>query len=251
MGFQIPPTLPDYSKLVFMLNSSGVQEWNPAVYDILKNLIAAVGQSQDVITTNITNATLVNVSPTGALNGDGTLANPLAVKVDGITVNIVNDKLSSSLIWGTINIITVKIVPDVARLANTAPILIIPAPGVNLYNEIIFATVRGFISGLWFYNAGLNAGLYYATGAGVPSTIKLWDIGTYIAGPTFNGWECFATQVGATIDVVTGVDPNNAPIYLKSGGNTTLSAGPPFPSINDCVTIVVGYITRIILTPLP
>ena len=57
MGFQIPPTLPDYSKLVFMLNSSGVQEWNPAVYDILKNLIEAVKQSQGVINNTVTKIT--------------------------------------------------------------------------------------------------------------------------------------------------------------------------------------------------
>ncbi len=53
MGYQAPPTLPDYSKLIFMLNSSGAQQWNPAVYDILKQLIGAVKQSQDVISNNI------------------------------------------------------------------------------------------------------------------------------------------------------------------------------------------------------
>ena len=57
MGYQTPPTLPDYSKLVFMLNSSGVQEWNPAVYDILKNLIEAVKQSQGVINNTVTKIT--------------------------------------------------------------------------------------------------------------------------------------------------------------------------------------------------
>ncbi len=65
MGFQVPPTLPDYSKLTFMLNNSGVQKWNPAVYDILKNLIAAVQQSQDTFVSTtieeITNEVINNI----------------------------------------------------------------------------------------------------------------------------------------------------------------------------------------------
>lgn len=50
MGFQSPPQLPDYQKLKLTLTNSGVQQWNPAVYQILFNLIDAVSQSQSVIT---------------------------------------------------------------------------------------------------------------------------------------------------------------------------------------------------------
>jgi hypothetical protein len=102
MPFQPSPSLPDYSKLTFMLNSSGVQKWNPAVYDILKNLIAAVQQSQDTIVNNagdlIQNISsgggTVSVDPAGALSGDGSAGSPLAVKVDNTTIQILTDKLS-------------------------------------------------------------------------------------------------------------------------------------------------------------
>lgn len=103
MAFQQPASLPDYSKLVGTLNTSGVQKWNPALYDILKQLIGAVQQSQDVISTNLdtlsnnpSSLTSVSVDAAGALSGDGTVASPLAVKVDGATITIVGDQLVAS-----------------------------------------------------------------------------------------------------------------------------------------------------------
>jgi hypothetical protein len=50
MAFKPPAVLPDYSKLDTSLNASGVQSWNPELYAILKQLIAANRQSQDAIT---------------------------------------------------------------------------------------------------------------------------------------------------------------------------------------------------------
>lgn len=50
MSFQVPPTLPDFSKLITSLNASNVQTWNPELHLILKQLIQASGQSQQVIT---------------------------------------------------------------------------------------------------------------------------------------------------------------------------------------------------------
>jgi|SRR6185295_4839904 len=105
MGFQQPPTLPDYAKLITSLNESTVQKWNPALYQILKNLIQAVQQSQDVIVNNAADVinnfsggglTSVAVDPAGAILGDGTPGGPLRVQVDGTTIQILADTLVAS-----------------------------------------------------------------------------------------------------------------------------------------------------------
>lgn len=50
MVFKPPTVLPDYSKLTTALNASGVHKWNPELHTILKQLILATQQTQDVIT---------------------------------------------------------------------------------------------------------------------------------------------------------------------------------------------------------
>jgi hypothetical protein len=98
MGFQQPPALPDYSKLLTSLNASDVQKWNPPLYNILKLLIQAVGQSQDVITKNAADvinnfASAVIVDPNGAILGDGTSGSPLKTNPDGTTIQIIANQL--------------------------------------------------------------------------------------------------------------------------------------------------------------
>lgn len=90
MAFTAPPNLPDYKKLKTILNQSGIQSSNSALFDILVKLIDAVGQSQDVVTKTLLPAisTLVHTDPAGALNGDGSTDNPLKVRVDGSTISI-------------------------------------------------------------------------------------------------------------------------------------------------------------------
>ena len=98
MPFQVPPVLPDYSKLVAVLNQSGLQKANPPTYQILLQLIQAVQQSQNAIVGgNVTNIsgggiTSVAVDPNGAIIGDG-VGIPLACQVDGTTIQIIGDTL--------------------------------------------------------------------------------------------------------------------------------------------------------------
>ncbi len=89
--------LPDFQRLTFLLNSSGVQKWNPDIYSILNQLIFAVQQSQNVVVNKIpSNASTIVVG--NALSGDGSSATPLNVNVDGTTVDVNGSNQLESLV---------------------------------------------------------------------------------------------------------------------------------------------------------
>lgn len=81
-----PTIQPNFARLLSTLNQTGLQTESPATFDILSQLIKAMIQSQQVTAQSSFNG--VVVSPTGALQGNGTTTNPLLVLVDGTTVQI-------------------------------------------------------------------------------------------------------------------------------------------------------------------
>jgi hypothetical protein len=88
--------LAEYQRLKSRLNSSGAQKWNPAVYEILNQLIDFISQSQDVIEEPKIIKPFI-VDPLGALEGDGTEDTPLKVKVDNasITIDLITNVLKA------------------------------------------------------------------------------------------------------------------------------------------------------------
>lgn len=135
MGFQQPPTLPDYSKLITSLNASNVQKWNPELYSIIKQLIQAVDQSQTVITNApppITNPTAaVSVDPLGAIYGDGTVPFPLGVKVDGVTIFINGSDQIQAIQPLAINVATVNVDFNDASVIGQAANHVFSTPVAN------------------------------------------------------------------------------------------------------------------------
>ncbi len=202
MGFQLPPTLPDYNKLTAQLNSSGFQKVNPPVYEILSRLIQAVSQSQDVISTNIADIpSSVIVSPTGALSGDGTSGSPLAVKVDGVTVTINgSDQLvagGTPLIFRRQLILTDGQLNACGASANKT-IQIIPAGGANTVIIPFHVTVQMTQVANAFL-LGQTVQFTYSSAAGslvVSGAVALF--GTLTANITNNG--------GAAVNRITLLD---------------------------------------------
>lgn len=184
MAFQQPASLPDYSKLVSTLATSGVQKWNPALYDILKQLIGAVQQSQDVISTNLDNVegfTGVSVDAAGALSGDGTIASPLAVKVDGATITIVGDQLVAASAGGMTVSISSKMTISNAQIAAGASIPnLVAAPGAGLTIVPLFGVAYSVAPALNIFTTTRDITLGY--GASSASNHRLINFAGIIAG---------------------------------------------------------------------
>lgn len=202
MGFQQPPSLPDYSKLTFMLNNSGVQKWNPAVYDILKQLIYAVQQSQNVITNDIANSsgglTSVSVDAAGALSGDGTPGSPLAVKVDGTTIAINgSDQLA---VLSAFPLITKEIIFSDATVKSwtTTPQTLVTGVAKTLLIPIALFNYANIIGAS---NNSINANYFY-TGVAVsafPLATVITGAGT---GYRFTSASCAQFNIQSATDLI-------------------------------------------------
>jgi hypothetical protein len=190
MGFQQPPTLPDYSKLVTSLNASNVQKWNPELYSIIKQLIQAVDQSQTVITSTpppvINPTAAVSVDPLGAIYGDGTVPFPLGVKVDGSTIFInAFDQIQAVAVLA-ISVATVSI--DFNSVTGLAPNTTIATPVANGtfgYCYVLGWAYTGIKNGNTWTGGG-NLQLRY-NGTTIPAATNLAMALTNAVAGTFGG----------------------------------------------------------------
>lgn len=239
MPFQVPPTLPDYKKLTFMLNSSGVQKWNPAMYDILNKLIEAVSQSQDVVVNSIIPTAIpssggVVVDPLGALDGVGTTPSPLAVRVDGTTVQINGlDQLTApgtspfQLFQLTFNLVHPTVIP-----LNSAPIVVAPAV-VGAIGIPIWWSQSTHKNGSWT-NGGSPFQLAWTNFAGLAVNINNLTSGYGGAGilDTF----AFASGYNQTITAGSPL-PTNQNLVITSNADITST-----PGASSITTIQVAYV---------
>jgi hypothetical protein len=211
MGFQVPPTLPDYSKLTFLLNNTGVQKWNPAVYDILKNLIEAVQQSQNVITDDITNienivnnlGTPLTVDPAGALNSP-----VLKVRVDGTSI-IIN---GSNNLEGLIHVASVSLTQGELNGLSTTPKLAI----TGISNKVIFPiAVQWSATQVSAFNLARSAQLIYNVG-GAAALIASWP-------SSLNSIGAFTSNAGiaGTAALKTPDAALSASVYIKGNADNT------------------------------
>lgn len=152
MGFEASPVLPDYSKLIFKLNSGGIQQWNPPVYEVLKALIEAVQQSQQVFQSTIIPAALPaafsGVTVQDPISGDG-FATPLGAKYDNTTIGLNGSGQLTALIGLQIYQAKRTFTEGEIRSLNTAPITVI--------NHVANKLILPFAS-FWYVNqvAGFN-----------------------------------------------------------------------------------------------
>lgn len=222
MGFQLPPTAPDFTKLLNTLNNSGVQKWNPPIYEILKTFITTAQQSQQYITNNATPFSLVT-SPTGALNGDGTTANPLAVKVDGSTISINGSNQLVSLGAG-ISIFSATLSLTIAQVQSLDTVFVQIVPGIA--NKIIWPlAVKSTVvmSGATGYAFTTSATLVYNT-TGTTAVTGAFPV-AFATGAGNGTWDGLAPGITTTSFIRSGV--NNAfgaGVYVKGSGP---NAGTP------------------------
>lgn len=238
MSFQEPPSLPDYSKLTFELNTSGVQKWNPDLYNILKNLIAAVQQSQaTLVNTTIPNAASLIVDPNGAILGDGTATNPLRASVDTTTISIVGDQLVATAtpvmfelsgatpLFNGVGALTLNPHTVFGTIAGIAGKVIVP---ISLYvtsnqndaghNDAIWGATTGcevLYTALPQIVMTSSANLFFnIVGTTVKSSIDL------MANVLFQG-ALFAAYEGLTVDIRT----NNVAIVNSTAGKFISNSG--------------------------
>ena len=191
MGYQVSPTLPDYSKLVFMLNNAGVQKWNPAVYDVLKNLIEAVQQSQDVVVNSVIpgaagNAlSTVSVNPAGALSGNGTISSPLAAIVDGTTIQINGSDQLTAILPYTPLVKRTEFTHTTLNAWGGVEQTLVPGIGGSVLVPL-YVSWKGIIS---TQSSTSSSGNFYHTGS-----VQNWTSGTLItAGLAGNRFGSFAS----------------------------------------------------------
>lgn len=239
MPFQPPPTLPDYSKLVFMLNQSGVQKWNPAVYDILKNLIQAVQQSQDVIAPAVAEAasgggsglTFVSVDPLGALSGDGTPSSPLAVIPDGVSITINGSNQLAVIPSGALLSTTGTVSNAQLNSLATSPITILAGIANEIHVPVVFLG-HTFTSVAWTNSR--NATLEYANNPGSP----IMTLSQIMTNSIIQHW--FVGGIGSVLPFtdVAGGNPESQDIKLIGNANNTAGDAANFFAYN---LIYVSY----------
>lgn len=250
MGFQQPPSLPDYSKLLFELNNSGAQKWNPAVYDILKKLIAAVQQSQNVIVGGTATASAFNgvlVDPNGAILGDG-LATPLKCQVDGTTIQIIADTLvatSGLIAFGasstTLFCNGVAGASGFSVAANTALLTIAPVPGSVIMPIAMYVSVNqndnGHNDALWSPNAAIDL-VYNMTGFPVITTSSVQCLQTIVGShlQTSINQPVAAMTAGATLDAFLGVG------VIARTNNTSTSNSTANKFMHAGCAVAVAYL---------
>jgi len=240
LGFQQPPVLPDYQKLKIILTNSGVQKWNPPVYDILSRLIDAVSQSQDVITSPAN--TDIIVDPNGAILGDGTTSGPLRVSVDGVTITIVGDQLVGAAGSG-IPVQEVLVTLNTAQLLtlSSVPIQVLPPPGsAGFWYQILWmkSHFNGDPGTPQEFQFSQNAQLLYGNGTfGVNQITNL--VGMTVAHSQLDQWG-EGTIAGSIYTVASNV-PDNASIYIRASVDNALAL---VGGSNISVGLSIGYVIR-------
>jgi len=216
MGFQQPPTLPDYSKLIAQLNSSGMQKVNPPIYEILSRLIQAVGQSQDVIVNNI----VVNVKD--ALEGDGTKAHPLNVLVDGVTIDINASNQLETIGGGgtTLNVVLKALTEPQLLNMKTNPVTLLTAQGVGVRTIPIACLTHVNMT----QNAAKNilySLQYVAQNLDITGTGTLFQ-STGFGGSLYNS-QVFPLDASFSNTIV----PSNSAVLMKANDDTIVGGGGP------------------------
>lgn len=187
MGFQIPPTLPDYKKLQIILANSGVQSWNPPIFDILSRLIEAVSQSQNAFVGSAIN----NIVNNSINNGNIIIPGPGGV--------------SSPIFYQ-------RLVISNADINAGTPLTIIPGPTTG--NQVIPLWLLGHTICNTNYFTTSNVTLRYANGTAnlVPNTIR-----AAVTSTPFDRFELAITQ-GFFNDVTSGNDPRGQGINVIFSG---------------------------------
>lgn len=211
MGFKIPPTLPDYSKLNQVLNSSGMQKVNPPVYEILSRLIQAVQQSQDVIINTSIEEIVNNILSTNPIT-------PSGAPILSIDYNI--DITAGS----TFNTVPVLILPNTAGVAH------IP---IALFNRT--QQTRSFAS-------NVTGTLQYSSIPGTPITAGITLIqGGLFPGPP--GVIFFANGIGVSASFASTLTPVNSAIEMKGSADSANGGFAGNPDINF-ISGTLFYIER-------
>lgn len=229
MPFQQPPTLPDYNKLIAVLNSSGMQKVDPPVYEILSRLIQAVKQSQDVVSQTINNNILVNVLT--ALAGDGSLVNPLRVLVDGVTVTVNGSNQLVASGGGTgQTVLENRVTINNARIIalNSNPVVMVPAQGVGTIIQVLWCNSQyhpdpGSPN---FYNNGSAGDLYYSNGGAFTAGKNSWHLATVVPGASFDGVFSLGQQNSAPFIIQpTQIGPEDTDVILVGADNSLAFGG--------------------------
>lgn len=200
MGFQIPPTLPDYKKLQIILANSGVQSWNPPIFDILSRIIEAVGQSQSTLVGTTIENIVNNVLSTNPIT-------PSGAPILNITYNI--DITAGS----TFNTIPVVILPATIGKAH------IP---IALFNRT--QQTRSFAG-------NVTGTLEYTSIPGTPITAGITLIqGGLFPGPP--GVIFFANGIGVSASFASTLSPINTSIEMKGSTDSANGGFAGAPDIN-------------------
>src|SRR5438067_2378340 len=103
---------------------------------------------------------VATVAAAGALTGNGSVATPLAVAVDGSTITIVGNQLTAPTSEGTIYVARVTMTNTQIGTGSSVPVQLIAAPGANKILRIFTVTYRLIVGTGWGSNP--NISLYYA-----------------------------------------------------------------------------------------
>lgn len=216
MGFQQPPTLPDYSKLIQVLNSSGLQLVNPPTYEIISRLIEAVKQSQDVIVNN------TKVFVRDALEGDGTKAHPLNVLVDGTTIDINASNQLETIGGGgtTLNSVLRALTETELLNMKTSPVTLLAAQGVGKRAIPIACLTHVDMT----QNAAKNIlfSLQYAA-----QILDITGTGTLFQSTGFGGSQYNSQVFPLDASFSNTIVPSNSAIIMKGNDDTTVGGGGP------------------------
>ena len=115
---------------------------------------------------NSNRGNLVSVDAAGALTGDGSTGNPLAVGVDGVTVTIVNDVLVAPTGGGGTIGGNLGATDNAVPRANGAGGATLQSSGVLISDTNVMTTLTGVVVGAGSLDAGAALVEVKATGAG-------------------------------------------------------------------------------------
>lgn len=159
----------------------------------------------------------VSVDPAGALSGDGTAGSPLAVKVDGVSITIVGDQLVAAPSGGGQTVLEVQVTLSAAQLLtlNTIPVLVVGAPGVGQYVQVLWAKAHfhGDSTTPQEFIFSQNAQLSYGGTAYNTSAIMNF---TAFSGQAHSQVDTWAEGTNPGSDYNTPNYPDNSAVYVRA-----------------------------------
>lgn len=189
---------------------------------------------------------IVDVDPTGALDGDGTIGSPLAVRVDGVTISINgSNELEVAGGGGGVSVQEARITITNAQILTlgSVPVVLVPSPGPGFVTQVLWVSTQYIPDPVTFYTPGCSGDLYYSSGGVFTAGKGSWHLATVVPGSSFDGVFSLGQQsAGPFIIQGTQIGPANCDIVL-SGGNNTLATG----TTGSVVEVTIGYVTLVAL----